>query len=224
MKECPNCSMELPDEAHFCPRCMFHYEKQEIQIKDTHKKHMLLWVFGSVLIIGMLLMIPLVKLVMPSRVNKDYLEEAEIQNIMNEHFRTDDNITYDSEVKQDLRDVLGNEFANMKSTLGKETDVMYHENGMDIYTFGMLTVAVNQEAAIQDVLIDYTVGENKKEYGIYGIDGTTDIGSVKEMLGTPDQEYENELCYRFDREFSPGLNITFSDEGIVETLEYYYVQ
>ena len=72
MKECPNCSMELPDEAHFCPRCMFHYEKQEIQIKDTHKKHMLLWVFGSVLIIGMLLMIPLVKLVMPSRVNKDY--------------------------------------------------------------------------------------------------------------------------------------------------------
>lgn len=61
---------------------------------------------------------------------------------------------------------------------------------MDIYTFGMLSVAVNQEAAIQDVLIDYTVGENKKEYGIYGIDGTTDIGNVKEMLGTPDQEYE----------------------------------
>ena len=101
--------------------------------------------------------------------------------------------------------------------LGEETDEMYRENGMDIYTFGMLSVAVNQEAAIQDVLIDYTVGENKKEYGIYGIDGTTDIGNVKEMLGTPDQEYENELCYQFDREFSPGLNITFSDEGIVET-------
>ena len=127
-------------------------------------------------------------------------------------------------MEYDLRDVLGSELIDMKSTLGEETDEIYHENGMDIYTFGMLTVAVNQEAAIQDVLIDYTVGENKKEYGIYGIDGTTDIGSVKEMLGTPDQEYENELCYRFDREFSPGLNITFSDEGIVETLEYYYVQ
>ena len=40
----------------------------------------------------------------------------------------------------------------MKSTLGEETDEMYRENGMDIYTFGMLTVAVNQEADIQDVL------------------------------------------------------------------------
>ena len=224
MKECPNCSMELPDEAHFCPRCMFYYEKQEIQIKDTHKKHMLLWVFGSVLIIGMLLMIPLVKLVMQSRVNKNYLEEAEIQNIMNEHFRTDDNIPYDSEVRQDLRDVLGNEFANMKSTLGKETDAMYHENGMDIYTFGMITVAVNQEAVVQDILIDYTAGENKKEYGIYGIDGTSDVSSIKAILGTPDQEYEQELCYRFDRTLNPGLNITFSDDGMVEQLEYYYVQ
>ena len=44
------------------------------------------------------------------------------------------------------------------------------------------------------------------------------------MLVTPDQEYENERCYQFDRECSPGLNITVSDEVIVETLEYYYVQ
>ena len=34
MKVCPNCNMELPDEAHYCPRCMFQYEKQDIQIKD----------------------------------------------------------------------------------------------------------------------------------------------------------------------------------------------
>lgn len=224
MKICPNCNMELPDEAHYCPRCMFQYEKQEIQIKDTHKKYILLWVIGSVLIIGMLITIPLVKLAIQSRVNKNHLDKSEIQNIINENFRTGENIIYDSEVEYDLRDVLGSELIDMKSTLGEETDEMYRENGMDIYTFGMLTVAVNQEAAIQDVLIDYTVEENKKEYGIYGIDGTTDIGNVKKMLGTPDQEYENELCYQFDREFSPGLNITFSDEGIVETLEYYYVQ
>ena len=101
---------------------------------------------------------------------------------------------------------------------------MYRENGMDIYTFGMLTVAVNQETVIQDILIDYTAGENKKKYGIYGIDGTSDIRNVKEILGTPDQEHENELCYRFDREFSPRLNITFSADGMVEQLEYYYVQ
>ena len=159
-----------------------------------------------------------------SHVNKKHLEESEIQNIINKNFRTGENIIYDSEVENDLRDVLGREVVDIKSTLGEETDEMYRENGMDIYTLGMLTVAVNQEAVIQDILIDYTAGENKKEYGIYGIDGTSDIGSVKEILGTPDQEYENELCYRFDREFSPGLNITFSADGMVEQLEYYYVQ
>ena len=224
MKKCPNCNMELPDEAHYCPRCMFQYEKQEIQIKDTHKRHVLLWVVGSVFIIGMLIVIPLVKLEIQSRVNKNHLDESEIQNIIQENFRTDENINYDSEVEYDLRDVLGSELIDIKSTLGEETDEIYHENGMAIHTFGMLTVAVNQEEVIQDLLIDYTAGDNKKEYGIYGINGTSDVSSVKTILGTPDQEYENELCYRFDREFSPGLNITFSDEGIVETLEYYYVQ
>ncbi len=224
MKKCPNCSMELPEEAHYCPRCMFQYEKQEIQIKDTHKKHILFWVLGSVLIIGMLIVISLVRHGIQSGVNKNHLEESEIQNIINEKFRTGENIVYNSEVEKDLRDVLGSEVVDIKSTLGEETDEMYRENGMDIYTFGMLTVAVNQEAVIQDILIDYTAGENKEEYGIYGIDGTSDIGSVKEILGIPDQEYENELCYRFDREFSPELTITFSADGMVEQLEYYYVQ
>lgn len=216
--------MELPGEAHYCPRCMFQYEKQEIQIKDTHKKHILLWVLGSVLIIGMLIAIPLVKHGIQSGVNKNHLEESEIQNIINENFRTGENIIYDSEVENDLRNVLGSEVVDIKSTLGEETDEMYRENGMDIYTFGMLTVAVNQEKVIQDILIDYTAGENKKEYGIYGIDGTSDVSSIKAILGTPDQEYEKELCYRFDREFNPGLNIIFSDDGMVEQLEYYYVQ
>ena len=224
MKECPNCSMELPDEAHYCPRCMFQYEKQEIQIKDRHRKHIPLLLIGSVLVIGVFICLPFVRRRIQDNMNSNYTEELDIPNVINENFRTGENIIYDSEVENDLRDVLGSGVVDIKATLGEETDEMYRENGMDIYTFGMLSVAVNQEAAIQDVLIDYTVGENKKEYGIYGIDGTTDIGNVKEMLGTPDQEYENELCYQFDREFSPGLNITFSDEGIVETLEYYYVQ
>ena len=224
MKECPNCSMELPDEAHYCPRCMFQYEKQEIQIKDTHKKYILLWVVGSVLIIGMLIVIPLVKLGIQSRVNKNHLDESEIQNIINENLRTGENIIYDSEVEYDLRDVLGSGVVDIKATLGEETDEMYRENGMDIYTFGMITVAVNQEEVIQDILIDYTVGENKKEYAIYGIAGISDADAVKTILGTPDQEYEKELCYRFDREFGLGLNINFSDDGMVEQLEYYYVQ
>ena len=185
---------------------------------------MLLWVTGSVLIIGILIVIPLVKFRIQNHVNQNPLDELEIQNIISENFRTDENIIYDSELENDLKDMLGSEFAAVKPTLGEETDETYQENGMDIHTFGMLTVAVNQEEVIQDLLIDYTAGDNKKEYGIYGIDGTSDVNSVKTILGTPDQEYGNELCYHFDREFSPGLNITFSDDGMVETLEYYYVQ
>lgn len=223
MKECPNCSMELPDEAHYCPRCMFQYEKQEIQIKDRHRKRTSLLLIGSVFVIGVFICVPFVRSRIQDNMNNNYTE-VDIKKIVNENFRTGENIIYDSEVENDLRDVLGNEFVDMKATLGEETDEMYHENGMDIYTFGMITVAVNQEGVIQDILIDYTVGENKKEYGVYGIDGTSDVGVVKTILGTPDQEYEKELCYRYDREFGLGLNINFSDDGMVKQLEYYYVQ
>lgn len=223
MKECPNCSMELPDEAHYCPRCMFQYEKQKIQINDRHRKRTSLLLIGSVFVIGVFICVPFVRSRIQDNMNNNYTE-VDIKKIVNENFRTGENIIYDSEVENDLRDVLGNEFVDMKATLGEETDEMYHENGMDIYTFGMITVTVNQEGVIQDILIDYTVGENKKEYGVYGIAGTSDIGVVKTILGTPDQEYEKELCYRFDREFGLGLNINFSDDGMVEQLEYYYVQ
>lgn len=223
MKECPNCSMELPDEAHYCPRCMFQYEKQEIQIKDRHRKRTSLLLIGSVFVIGVFICVPFVRSKIQDNMNNNYTE-VDIKKIVNENFRTGENIIYDSEVENDLRDVLGNEFVDMKATLGEETDEMYHENGMDIYTFGMITVAVNQEGVIQDILIDYIVGENKKEYGVYGIAGTSDVGVVKTILGTPDQEYKKELCYRFDREFGLGLNINFSDDGMVEQLEYYYVQ
>ena len=173
--------------------------------------------------IGVICM-PFVRRRIQDNMNSNYTEELDIPNVINENFRTGENIIYDSEVENDLRDVLGSGVVDIKATLGEETDEMYRENGMDIYTFGMITVAVNQEEVIQDILIDYTVGENKKEYGIYGIAGISDADAVKTILGTPDQEYEKELCYRFDREFGLGLNINFSDDGMVEQLEYYYVQ
>lgn len=216
--------MELPDEAHYCPRCMFQYEKQEIQVKDRYKKRIPVLLIGSVFVLGVFICMTFVRGRIQDNRNSNYEEELDIQKTINENFRTGENIIYASEVENDLRDMLGSKLTDMKATLGEETDEMYIENGMDIYTFGMITVAVNQEAVVQDILIDYTVGKNKKEYGIYGIDGTSDVSSIKAILGIPDQEYEKELCYRFDRELSPGLNITFSDDGMVKQLEYYYVQ
>ena len=82
---------------HFCPRCMFQYEKQEIQeiqIKNSHKKAILLWVFGSILMIGMLSIIFLAKIKIQNLVNKNYLEESDIQNIISENFRTDEKDVY----------------------------------------------------------------------------------------------------------------------------------
>lgn len=216
--------MELPDEAHYCPRCMFQYEKQEIQIKDRQKKRIPLLLIGSVFMVIVLICTLFVRSIDKNNMNSNCAGKLDVQNIIDENFRTGEKSDYDFEVENDLRDVLGSEFVDVKSVLGEETDKMYSENGMYIYTFGMITVTVNQEEIIQDILIDYAVGENKKEYGIYGIDGTSDVGTVKTILGTPDQEYEKELCYRFDREFNPGLNITFSDGGMVEQLEYYFVQ
>ena len=50
-------------------------------------------------------------------------------------------------MEYDLRDVLGSELIDMKSTLGEETDEMYRENGMDIYTFGM-NLSLNETQAL----------------------------------------------------------------------------
>ena len=72
MKECPNCSMELPDEAHYCPRCMFQYEKQEIQIKDRHRKHIPLLLIGSVLVIGVFICMPFVRRRIQDNMNSNY--------------------------------------------------------------------------------------------------------------------------------------------------------
>lgn len=163
MKECPNCSMELPDEAHYCPRCMFQYEKQEIQVKDRYKKRIPVLLIGSVFVLGVFICMTFVRGRIQDNRNSNYEEELDIQKTINENFRTGENIIYASEVENDLRDMLGSKLTDMKATLGEETDEMYIENGMDIYTFGMITVAVNQEAVVQDILIDYTVGKNKKE-------------------------------------------------------------
>lgn len=74
MKECPNCSMELPDEAHYCPRCMFQYEKQEIQIKDRHRKHIPLLLIGSVLVIGVFICMPFVRRRIQDNMNSNYTQ------------------------------------------------------------------------------------------------------------------------------------------------------
>lgn len=224
MKVCPKCKMELPDEAHFCPRCMFQYEKKEIETKDGSKKKNRIWlsvvsgIFTVCIFIGGLF-------VVKSAISDDKNQKnLDIQDVMDENFRTDETMKYYPEIENDLKDMLGDSFGDVKDIFGVETAKKYNESGFDIYTFEIVTVFVNSDGMIQNILIDYTEGENQKGYGIYGIDNHCDRKVVKEILGTPDQDYGEELCYRFDREFSPGLEISFSEDGLVEHLEYYYIQ
>lgn len=221
MKICPNCHLELPDEAHFCPRCMFQYPKQEIHIKEKKNKTVLWFIFAGILLVGFLAGILLVRNYIQNNAGK---KEVDIQSIREQYFDTGEDIEYNSEIENDLRNILGSDFVDVQSVFGEETEAMYQEENMNIHTFGNVTVTVNQDAVIQDVTIDYTVETDIKKYGIYGIDGKSDMDTVKSLLGTPDQDYGDEFCYRFDRELSPGLNIYFSDTGVVEKLEYYYVQ
>ena len=220
MKICPNCHLELPDEAHFCPRCMFQYPKQEIHIKEKKNRALLWLILVGILLVGLITGFLLVRNYMRQNSGR---KEVDIQSIREQYFDTGEDIEYDSEIENDLRDILGNEFTDVQSVFGEETEAMYQKDNMDIHTFGNVTIAVNQDAVIQDVTIDYTAEADKTKYGIYGIGGNSDMNTVKSVLGTPNQNYGDEFCYRFDRELSPGFNIYFSDAGVVEKLEYYYV-
>lgn len=224
MKLCPNCKMELPDEAHFCPRCMFQYEKKEIEIKTDNKRwrniglSVMVGVFTICVCIG-------ISSAIKSVVKNDKKNETlDIQNVMDENFRTGEKIDYYSEIENDLRDVLGKSFDDCKEMFGEETAEKYNEDGFDIHTFGIVTVTVNDGGMIQDISIDYTAGENEEKYGIYGIDNKFDRKAVEAVLGMPNQQYGEELHYLFDKEFNPSLIIHLSPAGMVEQLEYYYIE
>lgn len=221
MKACPNCHLELPDEAHFCPRCMYQCQKTEIQVKNKKYRAVRWSILVGILLVGLIAGILALRIYLQ---NHRYKKEVDYQSIREQYFDTGKEIGYDSGIENDLRDMLGSEFTDVQFLLGEETEEMYQEDNMDIHTYGNVTIAVNQNAVVQDIIIDYTEAEDKTKYGIYGIGGDSDMNSVKEVLGTPDQDYGAEFCYRFDRELSPGFNIYFSDAGVVEKLEYYYIQ
>ena len=221
MKLCPNCHLELPDEAHFCPRCMYQYQKAEIQVKHKKSRSARWIILVGILGVGLLVGILALRIYLQ---NHRYKKEVDYQSIREQYFDTGEKAEYNSAIENDLRDMLGSEFTEVSSVFGEETEEMYQKDSMDIHTFGNVTIAVNQDAVVQEIIIDYTATEDKTGYGIYGIGGESDMDNVKEVLGTPDQDYGTEFCYRFDRELSPGFNIYFSDSGVVEELEYYYIQ
>ena len=121
MKICLNCHLELPDEAHFCPRCMFQYPKQEIHIKEK-KNGALLWlILVGILLVGLITGFLLVRNYIRQNSGK---KEVDIQSIREQYFDTGEDIEYNSEIENDLRDILGSDFADVQSVFGEETEAM----------------------------------------------------------------------------------------------------
>ena len=78
MKICPNCHLELPDEAHFCPRCMFQYPKQEIHIKEKKNRALLWLILVGILLVGLITGFLLVRNYMRQNSGR---KEVDIQSI-----------------------------------------------------------------------------------------------------------------------------------------------
>lgn len=163
MKICPNCHLELPDEAHFCPRCMFQYPKQEIHIKEKKNRALLWLILVGILLVGLMTGFLLVRNYIRQNSGK---KEVDIQSIREQYFDTGEDIEYDSEIKNDLRDILGNEFTDVQSVFGEETEEMYQKDNMDVHTFGNVTVISAIDQINPDGLTaeDTTVQELKDKY------------------------------------------------------------
>lgn len=239
MKFCPNCNEQLPDEAHFCPKCMFQYEKRNIEAEvctDVQRKFKWNIILAAIMVV-------LFSAGGVSVLKNEYAkesetgmqngiiknsgsaknDEADISQIIDENFRTEAENPKDSYLDIDCKDMLMG-FAGVREILGEETAEVISDGEFEIHTFDNVEVAVNESGNVQQIMIDYTQGTANKEYGVYGIGSRADFDGVKELLGTPDQEYgKKEFYYRFDRELTPSLHIIFSDDGMIEQLEYYYV-
>lgn len=228
MKFCPNCNEQLPDAAHFCPKCMFQYEEKKsdtgvhTDIQGKTKWAIILVVFmvailsvggGSVL-----------KKEMGVQNGNAENEDTDISQIIDGNFRKEAGKLEDSYLDIDCKDMLI-EFVEVQKILGEETAGVINDGAFEIHTFNNVEVVVNELGNVQQIMIDYTQGATDKEYGVYGVGSRADLDDVEELLGIPDQEYgKSEYYYRFDRELNPSLHIIFSDDGMIEQLEYYYVR
>lgn len=224
MKKCPNCSMELPEQAYFCPRCMYQFEKREVKQKKYCKKYVYT---GIIIIVLMFISIKCISAVRERRAlieerNKP-LSDLELQAIIDKHFKLGKDIPYNPDVKHDLRNYLTMDFETFREIIGKETKEMEMVGDMAYYTYDTAGFYVNSKGLIQGIVVAYETGENTEGYGIYGITAKMNTEDVQDFLGEPTQDYGDRLYYGVDDMYNPGLNIYFGDDGAVEMVELYYL-
>lgn len=229
MKTCPQCGNMLPEESHFCPKCMYEYERAETVVPEIsaqceNKKK---WNQSVMAVFVLLAVVTFLFYVILNNDKPSSNGHSENGNVVEESIkllRTEADINTDVEVnytiKYDMRNILP-DLEDMIQFLGEPTEPITKVNEYDEYIYGDVEVLIDG-AEVYDILIDYQEAESPDEYGLYGICGKTTRDEVKKILGTPNQDYGNEYSYYFDGAArGPMLKIWFDSKDQVECIEYY---
>lgn len=238
MKNCPKCQAQLPDEAHFCPKCMYHYIVTDYDAVNTKPPPPQ----GSKKTRKLVLMIASIIIIFISGVSfggyKLYKYAKEIttpppKEVVNfeDEFRIDDSIPYSDNIEFDLRYNLRN-FEKLKELLGEETSETYEDSIYTVHIFDEVEVRVNRAGEMPSICIYYDDETKLNRCGVFGVCGTSTYEDVVDLLGLPDQVTNGtQMLFQFDmydREnqvTTPSLLVIFSeDKTKILQLEYYYLE
>lgn len=228
MKNCPKCNLELPSQAHFCPRCMYEYPRTEKHIKRRspliRKKRF--YIIISILVVMLLQMCwPLTRVLQPKNDDKQTSEQN--QPSMESTFHTNETSVDNPEVIHDFENILFAELHSVSQILGEEIVEAYPDAEYMVHEFESVMIEVSSDEKIKSIYIDYSSANDEiiEQYGIHGINGKTSREQVQSGLGTPEQNFDEEWCYRFDGERGiPSLRVFFDENGMVTALQYYTLQ
>lgn len=228
MKKCPKCNLELPSEAHFCPKCMYEYPRADRRRKRRNplkrKKRVFIIVF-LVSVAFLHILSPLLRPLIPKDNGKKTGEQN--QQSIEMTFRTNEMSIDNPAIIHDFEDVLLTDLESVSQILGEEIMEAYPDEEYMVHEFESVEIEVSQDERVKSIYVDYlnATDEIIEQYGIHGINGKTSREEVRGRIGTPDQNFEEEWSYRFDGERGmPTLRVFFDENDMVTALQYYTLQ
>lgn len=229
MKNCPKCNLEIPNDAHFCPRCLYEYprverQRKKFKFRKKNKKRANILVF---LVVILLLndYWPLVRLLIPK--NNDKKTNEQNQPGIELTFRTNEISLDNPEIIHDFENVLYTDLDSVSQILGEEIEEAYPDGEYMVHEFESVEIEVSQDERVKSIYIDYMNARDEviEQLGIHGVNGKTSREEVKGTLGAPDEIFEGEWYYEFGGERGmPSLRVVYDENDIVIALQYYTVQ
>lgn len=228
MKVCPKCNLNLPEEAHFCPKCMYRYPRTELvscENKSKSKKRLLVIASVTIVLCIVIAVLGVLGFLWAKSQIQRYLteeqrkeEESNTNHILEENadlyeevFEDGSDVPYKKEITYDMRDCL--------------TD--YETVKQSIVENPILEFDIDEDGIVQSIYIDYRNAdeESKNAYGFYGINGLSTRSEVEATLGFPAQNYGGtEYHYKFSGlSGTPNLIIAFDETGTVSEMQYYKI-